>query len=537
MSRNGVAVSSSKRGLDGFIVGSGVTMDVDQAVCVSTAQKRKRFSPIVWDKEDYRSKGYGKVTASNADPLNQPCGKVKYEVTDSPAGMNSSLTYQDCSSADQEPGQLDEEDFSHAPNIMNSRWASDDDQQDEDLQDVECRKNKSIGTPECVGRSSVSRSGNIHAASSGSGSEVVQGDYLEAMEVDDDKSLSEKEIDYDDISVVGICEEPTGNMFPECRSVYEFEKLGKISEGSYGVVFRARDKKTGDLVALKKLKMGKEREGFPLYYLREISIMRSFNHPSVLGVKEVVVDESDHGFGNVYMVMEYMEHDLKALLDSRKQPFSQSEVKCLMLQLLEGVEYLHDNWVLHRDLKTANLLFSNQGDLKICDFGMARQYSSPLKPYTSLVVTLWYRAPELLLGATEYSTAVDMWSVGCIMAELLAGKPMFDGRTEASQLDKIFRTLGTPTEKIWPGYSNLPGAKVNFVHQPYNMLQKKFPRTSFTGSPVLSDLGLDLLSKLLTYDPEKRITAKDALEHAWFREVPLAKSKEFMPTFPAQTTK
>ncbi|KAK0588163.1 hypothetical protein LWI29_035270 [Acer saccharum] len=198
------------------------------------------------------------------------------------------------------------------------------------------------------------------------------------------------------------------------------------------------------------------------------------------------------------------------------------------------VKYLHDNWVLHRDLKTSNLLVNNQGKLKVCDFGMSRQYGSPLKPYTSLVVTLWYRAPELLLGMKKYSTAVDMWSVGCIMAELLAKKPLFNGKTEADQIDKIFKTLGTPTETIWPGFSELPGAKAQFVKQPYNLLRKRFPAASFTGSPVLSELGFDLLNKLLSYDPEMRITVDDALNHDWFREVPLPKSQEFMPTFPPQ---
>ncbi|MBA0578352.1 hypothetical protein Gorai_020638, partial [Gossypium raimondii] len=231
------------------------------------------------------------------------------------------------------------------------------------------------------------------------------------------------------------------------------------------------------------------------------------------------------------MVMEYMEHDLKALMESMKWPFSTSDVKCLMLQLLEGVKYLHDNWVLHRDLKTSNLLLSSQGELKICDFGMARQYGSPQKPYTTKVVTQWYRAPELLLGAKTYSTAVDMWSVGCIMAEMLAKQPLFKGTSEIDQLRKIFDTLGTPNEKIWAGFSELPGSKANYSKQRYNLLRKKFPVASFTGSAVLSDAGFDLLNRLLTYDPEKRITADDALKHDWFRELPLPKSKEFLPTF------
>ena len=181
------------------------------------------------------------------------------------------------------------------------------------------------------------------------------------------------------------------NKLLGCKSVFEYEKLNKISEGTYGIVYRAKDKKTGEIVALKKVKILDRRDaeeyGFPLTSLREINILASFHHPSIVKVKEVVVDDHD----NVYMVMEYMEHDFNGLMESMKRPFSTSDVKCLMLQLLEGVKYLHDNWVLHRDLKTSNLLLNNQGELKICDFGMARLYGSPLKPYTTKVVTQWYR--------------------------------------------------------------------------------------------------------------------------------------------------
>ncbi|KAF3785348.1 putative serine/threonine-protein kinase, partial [Nymphaea thermarum] len=178
------------------------------------------------------------------------------------------------------------------------------------------------------------------------------------------------------------------NMLQGCRSVDEFERLNRIDEGTYGVVYRAKNKKSGEIVALKKVKMEKEREGFPLTSLREINILLSFHHPSIVDVKEVVVGSN---LDSILMVMEYMGHDLKGLMESVKQPFSHSEVKCLMLQLLEGIKYLHDNWVLHRDLKTSNLLLNNRGELKICDFGLARQYGSPLRPYTELVVTLWYR--------------------------------------------------------------------------------------------------------------------------------------------------
>ncbi|CAL1354891.1 unnamed protein product [Linum trigynum] len=393
------------------------------------------------------------------------------------------------------------------------------------------------------GRLSASEDPGSHLRSS-SGDEYPNNDSErdEEMEVDGDsyykdRNMGHSDTDSEDEDGSQGALEPAGppqrcvNMLRGCRSVDDFERLNRIDEGTYGVVFRAKDSKSGEIVALKKVKMEREREGFPLTALREINILLSLHHPSIVDVKEVVVGSN---LDSIYMVMEYMEHDLKGLMESMKQPFSQSEVKCLMLQLLEGTKYLHDNWVLHRDLKTSNLLLNNRGELKICDFGLARQYGSPLKPYTQMVVTLWYRAPELLLGAQQYSTAIDMWSLGCIMAEMLSKQPLFNGTKEYDQLDKIFRTLGTPNETIWPGFSKLSKARVNFVKHPYNLLRKKFPATSFTGSPVLSDAGFDLLNKLLTYDPEKRISAEAALNHEWFREVPLPKSKDFMPTFPAQ---
>ncbi|KAI3988423.1 hypothetical protein MKX01_031641 [Papaver californicum] len=430
---------------------------------------------------------------------------------------------------DCEPGEIEDEFVSR--NISVSRWA-----------DVRLSPGEKDPTPE-VGEFIREGSG---AKSSGSDEclvgSVSSGDYSDHLLVDTDFI----DIDKDDINKDGsanysdtdsdgeICwgkrTKKSINMLEGCRSVHEFERLNRIDEGTYGVVFRARDKKTGEVVALKKVKMEKEREGFPMTALREINILLSTDHPSIVEVKEVVMD----GLDSIFMVMEYMEHDLKSIMETKRQPFSQSEVKCLMLQLLEGVEYLHDNWVLHRDLKTSNILMNNQGELKICDFGMSRLYGSPLKQYTQLVVTLWYRAPELLLGAKQYSTAIDMWSLGCIMAELLSKEPLFNGKTEVDQLDKIFKTLGTPSEMIWPGVSKLPGAKVKFAKQQFNLLRKKFPPTAFTGSPVLSDAGFDLLNRLLTYDPAKRITSEEAVNHEWFREVPLPMSRDLMPTFPAQ---
>ncbi|CAA2996511.1 cyclin-dependent kinase G-2-like isoform X1 [Olea europaea subsp. europaea] len=568
--------------------------------------KKRKFSPIVWDRDDRElSRAFEKRNVSDTtnlpfsppvvnsnvqssvpslDESVQVSPKHKCEVQNSKASFpeidlvpevlevpvkTSSLSpNEECPGGDQGAEEFDAEDFESTRTIVSSRWANNADSPvDEgvihDNGDTPKWKVRRSGTESALvwghrksrspelGEVKAEGSKGTRGRSSGSDecvrsssrdsypNNVDKNDY---MEIDEDRNYgatSVSQSDMESVDELGSCGTPETALTPErsvnmlrgCRSVDEFERLNKINEGTYGIVYRARDKKSGEIVALKKVKMEKEREGFPLTSLREINILLSFQHPSAVDVKEVVVGSN---LDSIFMVMEYMEHDLKGLMETMRQPFSQSEVKCLTLQLLEGVKYLHDNWVLHRDLKTSNLLLNNRGELKICDFGLARQYGSPLKPYTHLVVTLWYRAPELLLGAKQYSTAIDMWSVGCIMAELLSKEPLFSGKTEFDQLDKIFRILGTPNETIWPGFSRLPGVKVNFVKNKYNQLRRKFPATSFTGSPVLSDAGFDLLNKLLTYDPDKRITAEAALKHEWFQEVPLPKSKEFMPTFPAQ---
>ena len=288
---------------------------------------------------------------------------------------------------------------------------------------------------------------------------------------------------------------------------------------------RARDKVTGEIVALKKVKMDQEKEGFPITSLREVKVLMNYKHPYIVDVKEIVVGRN---LDSIFIVMEYLDHDLKGLMETMKEDtrFLQSEVKCLMHQLLSGVAHLHENWIIHRDLKTSNLLYNNKGTLKIADFGLARDYGSPLKPYTSMVVTLWYRAPELLLATKTYTAAIDMWSVGCIFAELISKEPLLPGRSELDQLDKMFKLLGTPNEKIWPGLSDLPNAKkLNFSHQPYNSLRQKFP--------YITEACYDLLNSMLTYDPKKRITASQALEHNYFKESPRMKDIDLMPTWPA----
>ncbi|XP_022090107.1 cyclin-dependent kinase 11B-like [Acanthaster planci] len=311
-----------------------------------------------------------------------------------------------------------------------------------------------------------------------------------------------------------------------CRSVEEFVCLNKIEEGTYGVVYRAKEKRTEEVVALKRLKMEKEKEGFPITSLREVNTLLKAQHPNIVTVREIVVGSN---MDKIYIVMDYVEHDLKSLMETMKQPFTIGETKCLMQQLLRGVHHLHDNWILHRDLKTSNLLLSHRGQLKIGDFGLAREYGSPLKNYTPIVVTLWYRAPELLLGIKEYSCPIDLWSVGCIFAEFIMMKPLFPGRSEVDQLNRIFKDLGTPSEKIWPGYNELPAVKkMTFAEHPYNNLRNRI-------GTIMTESGFDLMNRFLTYNPERRITAEGALGHGYFRESPQPIDESLFPTWPAKS--
>ncbi|KAK3860357.1 hypothetical protein Pcinc_033589 [Petrolisthes cinctipes] len=315
-----------------------------------------------------------------------------------------------------------------------------------------------------------------------------------------------------------------------CRSVDEFECLNRIEEGTYGVVYRAREKATNQIVALKRLKMEKEKEGFPITSLREVNTLMKGQHENIVRVREIVVGSN---MDKIYIVMDYVEHDLKSLMETmrqKKQMFTIGELKTLMRQLLGAVHHLHDNWILHRDLKTSNLLLSHRGILKVGDFGLAREYGSPLKHYTPIVVTLWYRAPELLLGAKQYTTHIDVWSVGCIFGELLGMEPMFPGKSEIDQLNKIFKDLGTPSEKIWPGYGQLPLVKkTQFADYPYNHLRDRFKAR-------LSDQGFNLLNRFLTYNPAKRITCQEALQHDYFhREAPPPIDPAMFPTWPAKS--
>jgi len=278
--------------------------------------------------------------------------------------------------------------------------------------------------------------------------------------------------------------------------------------------------------------------GFPITAVREINIMLCLKHENIVEVQEMVIQKGQNKGDSlrVFMVMEYFEYDLKKVMDKMKTKWTQSEAKCLLKQLLNAIHFMHEKWYIHRDLKTSNLLYNNQGKLCVCDFGMARKYGDPIRDYSTPVVTLYYRSPELLLGARKYSTAVDMWSVGCIFAEILLKKPLFIGKNELTQLEKIFSVLGNPTEERWPKYTELPDAAKFKWKLVRPCLRSMFPTSAFAGDACLSANGVDLLERMLCLNPDKRISAGEALKHEYFQERPAPKDMSLMPTYAEDET-
>ncbi|ULT81325.1 hypothetical protein L3Y34_011305 [Caenorhabditis briggsae] len=320
-----------------------------------------------------------------------------------------------------------------------------------------------------------------------------------------------------------------------CQHISEYHILNKIAAGTYGEVFRGKHTRTDEIVALKRFKMENEEEGFPITSLREINmLLKAGDHENVVNVKEVLLGRT---VSEVYMAMEYIENDVKNWIDKLKHKgkrFRTGHTKNLVRQLLRGMSHLHDLWILHRDLKTANILISSSGVLKIADFGLAREYGEAndietRMKLTEVVVTLWYRSPELLLQPKTYSAPVDMWSVGCIMAEFILMDQLFKGCDEPNQVDLIFRMMGTPSEKTWPAINKLRiWQTVNFpVFKPGELRRK------FLKAKLLDESGFDLLNGLLKLDPSQRLTAAEALEHPWFNEYPECVPNKNLPLIQA----
>lgn len=315
---------------------------------------------------------------------------------------------------------------------------------------------------------------------------------------------------------------PAINDIP-CRSTDSYDDLTFIEEGTYGRVFSAHDVETRRVYALKQVKFeGKSSrsQGFPVTALREISTLFSLSHPNIVHFREVVVSPSKENF---FLVMEYVPHDLSTLLNRMNRPYSASEIKSLVQQILRALAHLHHHWVLHRDLKPSNLLLTPQGVVKICDFGLARYYADQVSSNTPGLATLWYRAPEILFGSTTYSTPVDVWAVGCIFAELLLMKPLIDGRGELEQISKMAKLLGAPSEQRWKGFSELPiSSRVSFRNAPKESSLAETLQQSIAN--VISNHTEDIITRMLEYDPQDRISAADALNHPYFLESPAPKN-------------
>ncbi|CAA0319934.1 unnamed protein product [Arabidopsis thaliana] len=279
-----------------------------------------------------------------------------------------------------------------------------------------------------------------------------------------------------------------------------------LGEGTYGVVYKATDTKTGKTVAVKKIRLGNQKEGVNFTALREIKLLKELNHPHIVEL----IDAFPHD-GSLHLVFEYMQTDLEAVIRDRNIFLSPGDIKSYMLMTLKGLAYCHKKWVLHRDMKPNNLLIGENGLLKLADFGLARLFGSPNRRFTHQVFATWYRAPELLFGSRQYGAGVDVWAAGCIFAELLLRRPFLPGSTEIDQLGKIFQAFGTPVPSQWSDMIYLPDY-MEFSYTPAPPL-----RTIFS---MASDDALDLLAKMFIYDPRQRITIQQALDHRYFSSSP-----------------
>ncbi|CAH8381563.1 unnamed protein product [Eruca vesicaria subsp. sativa] len=306
------------------------------------------------------------------------------------------------------------------------------------------------------------------------------------------------------------------------RRASSFEKLDKIGQGTYSSVYKARDLINNKIVALKRVRFDLSDLESLKFMAREIVVMRKLDHPNVLKLEGLITASVS---SSLYLVFEYMDHDLVGLASIPGIKFSEAQVKCYMKQLLSGLHHCHSHGVLHRDIKGSNLLIDSNGVLKIADFGLATFFDpgNPA-PLTSRVVTLWYRPPELLLGASHYGVGVDLWSAGCILGELYSGKPILPGKTEVEQLHKIFKLCGSPTEDYWRKLKLPPSAAFRPA-LPYGRRVAEMFKDLPTN--VVS-----LLEALLSIDPDMRGSADLALESEYFRTEPFACDPSSLPKYP-----
>lgn len=334
------------------------------------------------------------------------------------------------------------------------------------------------------------------------------------------------------------------NKFQDMNSLKNYEVIQKLGQGTFGVVQKAVSIKTKEVVAIKQLINHSAKEGFPITAMREITILKTLSHTNILRIIEMIYEgpkganpqDIINTRGCFYTVSPYMSADLVGLLENPRIHLSVPQIKCIMQQLLTGVLFIHSQNFLHRDIKAANILIDFEGVVKIADFGLARVYHGrpPIlgqgpgggeRNYTALVVTRWYRPPELLLGERKYTTAVDMWGVGCVFAELFTEKPILVGKSDTHQAQIIFELIGPPSKLAWPTAYTLPN-KADFN---IGLTCKRTLESRFEG--ILSDVGTELLSNLLTLDPMQRYNALDALAHPYFSSDPLPLEPKDLPKF------
>ncbi|XP_012538892.1 cyclin-dependent kinase 4 [Monomorium pharaonis] len=311
------------------------------------------------------------------------------------------------------------------------------------------------------------------------------------------------------------------------RDHASYEDLSLIGNGAYGTVYKAKDKTSGQIVALKKVRVLLTDDGLPNFTVREISTLKSleqYEHPHIVRLLDVCQgdylqlpsgdgtrsERLNHGL-TLWLVFEHVERDLASYIAQCRSSIPRSGISPYLVrqmskEILCGVEFLHSHRIIHRDLKPQNLLVTREGRIKIADFGLAKTYDFEMR-LTSVVVTQWYRAPEVLLGCS-YATPVDVWSVGCILAELCKLEPLFPGTSEGDQLDRIFQVLGTPSQQAWP--ENVSLSWTAFPHRQ--------PKPLGAIIPDLNEHGLDLVRNMLMFDPHSRITAAQAVRHRYFSE-------------------
>ncbi|XP_017778965.1 PREDICTED: cyclin-dependent kinase 2-like [Nicrophorus vespilloides] len=317
------------------------------------------------------------------------------------------------------------------------------------------------------------------------------------------------------------------NQTKEClnqnaNKLDKFIKLKKAGEGTYGVVYKAKDKITGKFVALKKMKFDKqvdETEGVPSTTIREICLLKNLHHSNVVEMLDVIFPEPK----TIYLVFEYLDMELKHYLDTVNSKLDKDLIKSYCKQLMEGLAYLHSHRILHRDLKPQNILIDREGHIKLADFGLSRCFTVPVRAYTHEVVTLWYRAPELLLGSNLYGPGIDVWSVACIIAEMINKRALFPGNSEIDQIYRIFKLCGTPNETTWSGCTNLPDYRKGFPQWlPEDM--SKFINFD-------DDDQKEFFSKVLECNPNKRWTARESLGCKYLKSSKLTapKSECFKP--------